>query len=111
MLSEGERRRVVERIREQVRLGDVRLTLHADDERVEDGLTAQELREVLGRCELVENYLDDRRGPSCLVLGYTDRGRPVHVVCTTSLPTLIVITVYEPRLPKWVSPTERRGTA
>lgn len=38
MLSEGEPRRVVERIREQARLGDVRLTLHADDERVEDGL-------------------------------------------------------------------------
>jgi hypothetical protein len=32
----------------------------------------------------------------------------VHVVCTTARPVLIIITVYEPRLPKWLTPTNRR---
>jgi hypothetical protein len=32
----------------------------------------------------------------------------LHVVCTTAGPTLILITVYKPRPPKWVSPTQRR---
>ncbi len=37
----------------------------------------------------------------------TKAGRPIHVVCTTSHPTLIIITVYEPTPPKWVTPVER----
>jgi hypothetical protein len=29
-----------------------------------------------------------------------DEGRPLHIVCTTGQPLLILITAYQPRLPK-----------
>lgn len=101
-------RNAVARIREQARDGNLRLTLHAHQEMVEEELLLEHLFQALSACDLVETYPDDRRGPSCLVLGYTANGRPIHLVCTTEQPTLIVITVYEPRPPKWVTPTQRR---
>jgi hypothetical protein len=68
-----------------------------------------EVLEALGSAVVLEDYPEHRRGPCCLVLGYTKRGRPLHVVCTSSLPALVVITVYEPQPPKWATPTQRRG--
>jgi hypothetical protein len=58
----------------------------------------------------LENYAEHKSGPCCLIYGRTLQGRPLHVVCTTAQPLLIFITVYEHLPPKWVSPTQRRGT-
>jgi hypothetical protein len=44
----------------------------------------------------------------CLLYGYTFAGRHLHVVCSTTQPLLVIITVYEPHSPKWVGPTQRR---
>jgi hypothetical protein len=35
-------------------------------------------------------------------------GRPLHVACTTGRPMVTIITVYEPKPPKWVTPSKRR---
>jgi hypothetical protein len=32
------------------------------------------------------------------------------VVCTTGLEVIVVITVYEPKPPKWATPFQRGGT-
>ena len=91
----------VEFIRDSVGSGAYGLSVHADDERLADGLTVREVEEALVSAELLEDYPDDPRGHSCLVLGYTG-GQPVHVVCGLSRQgRAIVITVYRPRLPKW----------
>ncbi len=34
-------------------------------------------------------------------------GRNLPIVCTTAQPVLIMVTVYQPQRPKWVTPTER----
>jgi hypothetical protein len=39
--------------------------------------------------------------------GKTAERRNVHIVVTTALARLLVITVYEPKEPKWRNPTER----
>ncbi len=97
------------RIRAQVDAESVRITQHAHEEMVAEGITLQEVFEALARGEILENYPDHRRGPCCLVHGVTGQGRPLHVVCTTAQPLLIVITVYEPKPPKWSTPTRRGG--
>lgn len=61
----------VELIRASVASGAYELSLHADDERLADGLTVREVEEVLASAELLEDYPDDPRGHSCLVLGHT----------------------------------------
>lgn len=34
-------------------------------------------------------------------------GRTLHVVCTINRSPLLIITVYEPKPPKWITPTRR----
>lgn len=69
-----------------------------------------ELKEALSNGKIIEDYPNDPRGPSCLVLGYS-RGKPIHVVCGEypSGKTLI-ITVYRPDPALWDDTFEtRRG--
>jgi hypothetical protein len=63
----------------------------------------QEAYEASAECTIVEEYPDDRPYPSVLVLGRTNEGRPVHVVCAYAPEDdqLIVITVYEPDPNRW----------
>ena len=88
-------------IHQSATLDDFELSLHADDERLADGLTTNQLEEALKSAELLEDYPNDPRGHSCLVLGYVGDG-PVHVVCgLTRQQRLYVITVYRRAMPKW----------
>ena len=43
-------------------------------------ITSADVRTVIEAGEIIEDYPDDARGPSCLMLGFTDK-RAVHVVC------------------------------
>jgi len=52
-------------------------------------------------------YYDDKRGKSCLVVGFTSLGKPIHIVCGTNDDCLVIITVYIPTPPKFISPFQR----
>jgi hypothetical protein len=56
------------------------LSIHAERERQADRITTLELEAVLNSCEMLEDYPDDSRGHSCLVLGFAN-ARPIHAVC------------------------------
>jgi hypothetical protein len=89
-------------IRGQIRAQTYEISLHADDERLAEHLTVVEIETALMSGEILEEYPEDPRGPSCLALGFTHEGRPVHVVCgRNSLGRLVWITVYVPTMPKW----------
>jgi Domain of unknown function (DUF4258) len=98
---------VLRHIRELASEDMFRVTRHAQEEMAEEGILLDEVLEAIASAQVVENYPGHRRGPCCLVAGYTASGRPLHVVCTTERPLLILITVYEPTPPRWVTPTER----
>ena len=60
-------------------------------------------------CEMIEDYPDDKYGPSCIVLGFTTTIRPLHVQCSyPSRPIVKVITLYEPDPSRWLELKERR---
>jgi hypothetical protein len=44
-------------------------------------ITARDVRQVVKRGTIIEEYPDDPRGPSCLMLGYGLDSRPIHIVC------------------------------
>jgi uncharacterized DUF497 family protein len=98
---------VATRLRQQAEADAVRVTVHTHQEMVEEGVSLEEVREVLLDAAVVENYREHKRGPRCLVCRETTRGRHLHVLCTTSLEVVVVITVYEPKPPKWVTPFKR----
>lgn len=101
---------MLDRLQSQVRANNVRITQHAQQEMVEERISFNEVLEAISQGTILEDYAQHRRGACCLIYGLTLSGRAIHVVCTTARPTLIIITVYEPRLPKWVTPTQRRSS-
>jgi len=60
-----------------------------------------EIRAVVSEGDIVEDYPEDMRGHSCLMLGYGENGRPIHVVCAPKADYLAVITAYLPRPTRW----------
>jgi hypothetical protein len=76
------------------------------------GLTSQELEDAICRDapEVLEDYPDDERGPACLVLGWPDLVRPLHVVVGYGGPgvEIEVVTVYEPDRSEWHNSRVRR---
>jgi hypothetical protein len=96
------------RIRAQANAENIRITQHAQQEMVEENITLAEVSEAITTGQILENYPEHRRGPCCLINGFTQNRRPLHAVCTTTQPVLIIITVYEPKPPKWMTPIQRR---
>lgn len=91
---------VLKRIRAQADADNFRITQHAQQAMVEEEITLDETLEAMTTGQILENYPEHRRGACCLLNGFTQAGRPVHSVCTTARPVLIIITVYEPTPPK-----------
>lgn len=95
-------------IHAQIDAENIRITQHAQQEMVEEDIGLDEVLEAISTGEILENYPEHRRGACCLLNGLTQKGRPLHIVCTTAQPVLIIITVYEPKPPKWITTTQRR---
>ena len=98
---------ILEQIRAQIEIENIRITQHAQREMVEDNYTLDDLIEAINIGQILEYYPEHPRGACCLLYGHTVNQRPMHIVCTTEQPVLIIITVYEPKLPKWITETQR----
>ena len=101
----------IQNIRKLVSQGKYEFSKHAERERELDMIYVWELEDALSNCEIIENYPDDSRGASCLVLGFCE-AKPVHAVCTikTDPEELLLITVYDPskRPEKWTEHYRKR---
>jgi hypothetical protein len=95
------------KIRDQAKMGHLRLTLHAQQEMIEEDIKIVDIYQTLATCQILENYHEHQRGACCLLFGKDSQGRNIHIVCTTSQPLLIIITAYIPLPPKWITPTQR----
>jgi hypothetical protein len=69
--------------------------------RPERMITTEEVEQVVASGELIEDYPEDARGHSCLVLGRGDDGRLIHVVCAPKADYLAIITAYLPDSSQW----------
>jgi len=87
----------VEEIRKMAEQGKYEFSKHAERERELDMLSLWEVESALKNCEIIEDYPDDLRGASCLVVGFCGH-KPVHAVCAmkTDPDELLFITVYDP---------------
>ncbi len=77
---------------------------HAVDQSIARNISVQEFEQaLLHQSEIIEDYPNDKYGPSCLVLAFTPEGRVLHVVCTHPDGGFLmkVITLYEPDPECW----------
>ncbi len=97
----------IEEIKEKIRHDKYEISFHAEKERYAEDITISDLEMVISSGEILEDYSDDPRGSSCLILGYS-QNQPIHIVCGyTPGKWVRIITVYMPKLPKWINERTR----
>ena len=101
---------MIEQIRAKIKAGRFEFSKHAVDNSILRRISVQEVREAFANGAIIEDYPDDKYGPSCLVLGFTQGGRPLHIQCShPSRPLVKIITLYEPSADEWTDFGVRRG--
>jgi hypothetical protein len=68
-----------------------------------------EIEEAILNGRIIEPYPEDLRGPSCLIFGFSNERRPLHVLCgNLADDELLIVTAYEPDPEEWEADLETR---
>ena len=94
---------MIDGIRRLVESGRYRLTLHTRSEMDDDGVSTTDVTRALTDpdAEVIEDYSEDPRGHSHLLLTWLRPGDPLHVCCAIHEGLLVIITVYRPNEDLW----------
>ncbi|NER36435.1 MAG: DUF4258 domain-containing protein [Oscillatoria sp. SIO1A7] len=100
---------MIEQIRDKIEQKRFELSEHALEQGIRRAIRVRELTEAIASGEIIEDYPNDKYGPSCLIFGFTRANRPLHVQCSyPSRPNLKIITLYEPAPRLWIDFKIRR---
>jgi hypothetical protein len=76
---------------------------HATDQSILRDIRVSEIRQAIEQGEIIEDYPNDKYGPSCLIAGYSKGKRPIHIHCSYPSRSIIkIITVNEPDENEWI---------
>ena len=78
--------------------------------RPERMINTREIYQVIEHGKIIEDYPEDARGHSCLMLGIGEANRPIHVVCAIKEDYLAIITAYIPGITDWADDFRTRRT-
>ncbi len=96
-------------IQGKVARGLFEFSKHAIDQSIIRHIGLQEVREAIANGKVIEDYPDDKYGPSCLIFGFSVARRPLHVQCSyPSRPLIKIVTLYEPDPEHWIDFEVRR---
>jgi len=104
---------MIDTIREKIKDRQYEFSKHAVDQSILRNISVREFENaILNHSEVIEDYPNDKYGPSCLVLSFTENERALHTVCTYPNRSLLkVITIYEPDPLQWIENKIRRNVA
>ena len=86
----------------------VHWTSHVLERLRERRIDIDDVVSVITNGEIIEQYPSDYPSPSCLVMGYTVAGEPLHVVCGSNGAKLWFITAYFPDPIGWTDDFKKR---
>ncbi|MCX5646839.1 MAG: DUF4258 domain-containing protein [Phycisphaerae bacterium] len=94
---------MLEDIRSKILRRQYEFSRHAVDQTIIRSISVTEVEEALSaESEVIEDYHEDKYGPSCLILGFTKTGRALHMQCSYPSRSLVkIITLYEPAPHLW----------
>jgi hypothetical protein len=100
---------MIEEIHSKIARDLFEFSRHAVNESIIRHISVQELREAIANGIIIEDYPDDKYGPSCLIFGFTLAYRPLHIQCSyPSRPLIKIVTLYEPDPELWIDFRIRR---
>ncbi|MCY7277242.1 MAG: DUF4258 domain-containing protein [Phormidesmis sp. CAN_BIN44] len=93
---------LIEGIRQKFADEQFEFSKHAVDQPILRQIRVQEVREIIANGQVIEDYPNDKYGPSCLISGLTQNQRTIHLQSSyPSRPLLKIITLYEPDPQRW----------
>ena len=99
----------LETIRAALIAGRFDFTEHAAERVVERNISESEIRQAGSQAVTIEEYPDDKYGPTRLLLGFTEAGRPLYIqVADSPSPLVRIITLYEPDPAEWENYERRK---
>lgn len=101
--------KTLEQVRIQLAAGEFAFSRHAFKRIVERNIGEREIRQAGRQATMIEDYPADKYSPSCLLLGFTQTGRPLHIqVSLAETDRVKIITLYEPDPSEWINYSQRR---
>jgi hypothetical protein len=90
-------------IRQRLVSGAYNLSDHALVRVVERNISSRMIQEAGANAEVIEDYPEDKYGPSCLLLGFTATKTPMHIqVSRLAQDKIKIITLYVPNPDQWI---------
>jgi hypothetical protein len=104
---------MLEEIRVKILSRQFEFSKHAVDQSIIRDIAVAEVEQAISsRCQVIEDYPEDKYGPSCLILGFTDAGRPLHIQCSyPTRPLIKIITLYQPDPNLWIDDRIRKTSS
>ena len=93
-------------LRKKIERGEYVISIHAERERLMEDIDVSGIEQVILSGRILENYPTDPRGPSCLIFGFS-KNKAIHAVCGQKGDKAVIVTVYLPKPPHWVTPDKR----
>ena len=91
----------IEKLREYYARDSVFVTDHASGRYRQRGIKARDVKNAVQTGEIIEQYPDDYPFPSCLIVGYDETGKCLHVCMSDEGSASRIITAYYPDEDKW----------
>ena len=91
----------IEALRRKIAQGKYAVAFTHTEKLRQRRIGARDIEHAVRSGSIIEEYPNDPRGPSCLLLGWADQ-RPLHVLLgRLEADEVLVITVYEPDQSEW----------
>jgi|SRR4030065_2684846 len=101
--------KTIAQIQNQLSLGQFEFSSHAFKRAVERNISDIEISQAGKNAMIIEDYPDDKYSPSCLLLGFTKKGRPLHIqVSLMNFEFVKIITLYQPDESEWTNNYSKR---
>ena len=88
--------------------GSIRWTGHILKRLMQLGIFQASVVQAIRSGEIIEQYPNDYPYPSCLLLGTTEAGEALHIVCGIGEGEVWLITAYHPDPDEWESDLKTR---
>ena len=96
-------------IRGKIRDGSYEISFTHTEKLRQRKISIATIEQAVIEGSIIESYPDDPRGPSCLVMGYGEERRPIHIVCANlQSPAVLIVTAYEPDPQEWEADWQTR---
>lgn len=102
---------IITRVRDLIAAGDMKVSLHAVGEMVNDGVNIEPLIYDIANCTVVEEYPDYHKGPCVPVLQFDEANAPMHLlwgIPANATNPAVLVTAYRPDPQNWDETFTRR---